>query len=117
MWLRSVGLLSSALIGFDYAIRFFPDIMGTPVTGDFLKGSVIATMAWMTIWPSEAIKNHVQASGENKMPFSRQVSVLYKAQGLKGFYRGILPGIMRSIFANGFSMIAFMQCQRLRINP
>jgi solute carrier family 25 (mitochondrial carnitine/acylcarnitine transporter), member 20/29 len=117
MWLRSVGLLSTALVGFDYAVRFFPDVMGTPVTGDFLKGSIIATIAWMTIWPSEAIKNHVQANKGSKMSVLRQASMLYQTQGLAGFYRGLLPGMMRSIFANGFSMVAFMQCQRWRIDP
>ena len=92
-------------------------IKQSEVTGDFLKGSIIATIAWMTIWPSEAIKNHVQANKGSKMSVLRQASMLYQTQGLAGFYRGLLPGTMRSIFANGFSMVAFMQCQRWRIDP
>ena len=35
MWLRSTGLISCAFIGFDYAVRFFPTLMGTPITAIF----------------------------------------------------------------------------------
>lgn len=113
MWIRSTGLLTTALIGFDYAIRLYPETMGKPVTGDFLKGSVIATLAWFVIWPSEALKNHVQA-GNDKMSIVARARLLLREQGFRGFYRGILPGLTRSVFANGLSMVAFMGCQRLR---
>ena len=119
MWLRSTGLISCAFIGFDYAVRFFPTLMGTPITGDFLKGSVIATLAWAMIWPSEVVKNHAQAcvsgSKDQSTGFVENARKVYQNQGMKAFYRGMLPGAMRSIFANGFSMVAYQGCQRLRL--
>ncbi len=122
MWLRSTGLISCAFIGFDYSVRYFPKIMGTPITGDFLKGSVIATLAWVLIWPSEVVKNHAQAGlnnlkdGSNNSAFVNTAKRIYQSQGFKAFYRGMMPGMMRSIFANGFSMVAYQGCQRLRLD-
>ena len=38
--------------------------------------------------------------------------VLRERGGIRGLYRGIGPGLTRSLFANGCSMIVYDQCQK-----
>ena len=54
--------------------------------------------------------------GSNNSAFVNTAKRIYQSQGFKAFYRGMMPGMMRSIFANGFSMVAYQGCQRLRLD-
>ena len=61
--------------------------------GKFTASGSAAMFAYWIIWPFEVIKNLAQA--ENKLAGSsntQRVKFVYNTYGIKGFYRGILPG-------------------------
>ena len=71
----------------------------------------------MGAWPLEVAKNKVQGAegalynGRSTLAIVRQVAA---TDGLRGLYRGILPGALRSFVANGAGMAVYQFTQSLR---
>jgi solute carrier family 25 carnitine/acylcarnitine transporter 20/29 len=111
--LRTMGLLGSFFIMIDYAVRYIPDVIETPLVGPFFKGGICATTAWVFAFPFESAKSVIQADTTGKYKNMRGstwkvMRQLYTQRGLsQGLYRGFFPGASRSFFANGTSMIVF----------
>ena len=120
LWLRSFGLLSAFFVMIDYATRFIPEVISAPLIGPFIKGGIGATIAWTLIWPFEVVKNQLQSSKhtiEGPRTTMKRMAWIIREQGIKGLYRGFTPGAMRSLIANGLSMIIFDKCQNFKKSP
>lgn len=116
-WLRCAGLMTTFFMMVDTGVRYAPDLMTAPLIGPFLKGGVCATVAWWLIWPWENLKNQVQA-GADGVPkdagwVQRARFVLRERGGVVGLYRGIGPGSLRSVVANGAGMVIMTACLTL----
>lgn len=115
-WSRTVGLMSTFFVLADSLERHAPALVAVPLLGPFLKGGVCATLGWVVIWPFEFIKNHLQARAAGVAAdagvFARARHIVAERGGLLGLYRGIGPGLLRSLLANGASMVVYDQCQR-----
>ena len=98
---RTVGLLTFYYIMVD-SLRRNTDFFKSKV-GSFLCGGISATLSFCIVWPFETIKNHIQ-SGREKGGFYENINTAKKL-GVKGLYRGMLPGAL-SIFSR--SGVAFM---------
>ena len=89
----------------------------TSVSGLQAISGVCATVAWAIAWPLEVAKNKVQGAegalykGRSTLAIVRQVAA---TDGLRGLYRGILPGALRSFVANGAGMAVYQFTQSLR---
>jgi solute carrier family 25 carnitine/acylcarnitine transporter 20/29 len=112
----------------DTVKRKRPETFKT-IYGQFLVSSCSATLGFWMVWPLEVLKNQVQADMSlqvgreyrGKSSFGRpietivQPTLLQRAQylisthGVRGLYRGILPGTIRSFLSNGFSMVVMLQ--------
>jgi hypothetical protein len=101
---RNVPLLSSFFVFVEISKRF--DI--EPSWRPFVTGSVCATMAWTLVWPFDVLKSQEQGSLEKKS-ISERASRLWREHGLKGFFRGYGPGAVRSLIANGLSMVVYVK--------
>lgn len=81
-----------------------------PSVQAFTCGAAAATTLWIVAYPTDVVKNRMMAQPDVKDRKYKTVrecwSKIYKTEGLKGFYRGFTPCIMRSIPANGFSWVA-----------
>lgn len=116
-WARGTVMLTSFFVFCDYSERAAPQLMARPLLGGFLKGGVCATLAWAIAWPLEVAKNKVQGAegalykGRSTLAIVRQVAA---TDGLRGLYRGILPGALRSFVANGAGMAVYQFTQSLR---
>ena len=76
--------------------------------GPFLTGAVCANLAWLTIWPLDVVKTQLQ-SGKYK---GKSPLVLVRDVFRSGLiYRGLLPGLTRSTFANGLSMVVYKKVE------
>ncbi len=67
---------------------------------------------WLTAYPADIIKSKLQTDSLN--PAQRRykgtldcVKQTFKADGVKGFFRGLLPTLVRSPFANAATFVAF----------
>jgi len=114
--LRSMGLLGSFFIMVDYSTRYIPHVINAPLFGPFFKGGICATAAWACCFPIETAKSVIQADTTGRyrhMRFATWVVIrqLYSDRGLRGVYRGFLPGASRSFFANGASMLVYSWSQ------
>lgn len=75
--------------------------------GQFLMGGLAATYAWILIWPFENLKNRIQADTDGKhAPWVEHFKMMYENGGLRGLYRGLLPGAMCVFFRNGCAFLA-----------
>jgi solute carrier family 25 carnitine/acylcarnitine transporter 20/29 len=115
-FLRTWGLMGSFFVMVDTLERRHPELFAIPVLGPFMKGGVCATAAWVLVWPFEVLKNQIQAGTPG---VAKDASVLDRARhavkekgGISGLYRGIGPGLARSLIANGSSMVVFNACQQ-----
>jgi solute carrier family 25 carnitine/acylcarnitine transporter 20/29 len=119
-WARTVGLMTFFFVQVDYLERHHAELVATPLLGPFIKGGICATTAWVLVWPLEVLKNRRQAgtvvldggAAEGAGTLGR-LRALLQAQGFRGLFRGIGPGLTRSLVANGASMIVYSECSRL----
>jgi len=114
-WARTMGLMTTFFVLVDALERNAPQLVAVPVAGPFLKGGVCATMGWVVVWPFEVLKSQIQAKSpgvpDGAGALERARHVLATRGGVLGLYRGIGPGCLRSMLANGCSMVVFSACQ------
>lgn len=113
---RTSGVMVWYFACVDYVRRRHPRTFDT-MLGQFCVSAGAATSGFWVVWPFEVLKNQVQAGtkvgdGQTATVLQR-VKHIWKTQGgIFGLYRGILPGTLRSVFANGISMIVMQWAQR-----
>ena len=105
--------LSVALGGFfvliDTADRHFPGAFTTPIFGPFAKGALCATLPWVLAWPLEVAKNQLQSGLHDGSGLARLAAVIKQ----RSVFRGIGPGLARSLVGNGAALLALDACQRI----
>lgn len=76
-------------------------------------GGAAATALWLVAFPTDVVKNRMMAQEDTKDRSARKYRTvrecwrkIYKAEGIKGFYRGFTPCLLRSIPANGSAFLA-----------
>lgn len=81
-----------------------------------LAGSVAGISYWVSSYPCDIIKTTIQSDD----PFHRSIQTtqqaaqhIYKTQGVKGFFRGITPCLLRAIPASGCTFLAYEQAVSL----
>ena len=114
-WARTVALMTTFFIQVDHLERHHRDLMAMPVVGPFVKGGLCATTAWVLVWPLEVLKNQVQAAtAAPGLPpaagWAARAAWVLRERGVVGLYRGIGPGLTRSVVANGSSMVVYAKC-------
>ena len=66
-----------------------------------ITGGVMAGLGfWLPIYPLDVIKNNIQVDDLNKPKYSNSFDCckqIYKTAGIKGFYKGLTPCIIRSV--------------------
>jgi len=72
-----------------------------------------AMIGFWVIWPLEVLKNMAQAetAGVGNTTMERAKFIL-RTQGVRGFYRGILPGSQSVFLRNGAAMITMQFAQK-----
>jgi solute carrier family 25 carnitine/acylcarnitine transporter 20/29 len=96
----------------DVARHDFPSFYNQPVIGPFICAGFTSSIGWAAAWPLERIKNAKQARYVFDGVDSRNVGsyrvfkLILKRDGIRGVFRGIGPGMMRSSLANGTAMVA-----------
>jgi len=76
-------------------------------------GGVAATSLWLVAFPTDVVKNRMMAQTDTGDRGSRKYRTvrecwrkIYAAEGIKGFYRGFTPCLLRAIPANASALFA-----------
>jgi len=76
---------------------------------NFLAGGCSATMMWCVAFPTDVVKNRLQAQNESAKRYRGTldcVRQIMAADGWRGFYRGFTPCLLRSFPANGAAFLS-----------
>jgi solute carrier family 25 carnitine/acylcarnitine transporter 20/29 len=96
---RNSFLFSSFMIYIDLSKQLVPGGLGS-----FWTGAICSNLAWLTIWPLDVVKTQLQSGKYKNQHFFELLRDNFK----KGvFFRGLLPGLLRSFVANGCSMVVY----------
>jgi solute carrier family 25 carnitine/acylcarnitine transporter 20/29 len=70
----------------------------------FAKGAICANLAWLTVWPADVIKTQRQSGNYTSKGAFQLLQENFQTGRL---FRGLVPGLVRSTFANGSSMVMY----------
>lgn len=74
------------------------------LTAITLAGAGAGVAMWIPVFPVDTIKSRLQAT-ESKPKVGKVISELYKAGGLKAFFPGFGPAILRAVPANAATFL------------
>ena len=74
-------------------------------------GGVAATVAWWIVWLLKYMKSQVRGTYGKDLPVWKRIVVERERDGLFALYRGVVPGTIRSFFANEIAMISLATSQ------
>jgi len=81
-----------------------------------LAGGLAGITLWLATFPIDMIKTKIQADSLQKPTFRGMVdcfSKTYQVGGLKGFYKGLSPCLLRAVPANGATFLAYETASKL----
>lgn len=87
-----------------YSYEKIKTYLGSEKYHILLAGGLTGTIVWGCIIPLDTIKSKVQATEGG---WRECINIIYKENGIKGFYRGIIPIMLRSFPANSMSLLGY----------
>ena len=102
---RNSFLFTSFVIYMDITKQIIPGGLSP-----FMTGAVCSNLAWLTIWPLDVVKSQLQSGKYIGKSYFYLLRDIVK-DGL--LFRGIVPGLLRSTIANGFSMVAYKKVESI----
>eukprot|EP00940_MAST-03C_sp_MAST-3C-sp2_P000543 g543.t1 len=76
----------------------------------FIEGAVCANLAWLTVWPLDVVKSQAQ-SGKFRREDGLKPLLRAAFSSREGAFRGLVPGLVRSTFANGCAMVVYKRTE------
>lgn len=78
----------------------------------FVEGALCANLAWLTVWPLDVVKSQAQ-SGKFRREDGLRPLLRAAFASREGAFRGLVPGLVRSTFANGCAMVVYRETERI----
>jgi len=75
----------------------------------FWTGALCSSAAWFAIWPLDVIKSRKQSGLYEGVPYYQHAIAIVREGTI---FRGVVPGLIRSMLANGCSMIVYEQVRK-----
>ena len=117
MWRgQTATLLREMLYGalyfplFAFLKRKLSDATGRqqlPFVGLMACGSTTGAVVWTAIFPLDVVKSKIQANRGTPISMPIVASNHFRAEGLKGFYKGLSAAIIRSLPAHGIVLATY----------
>lgn len=105
-WVTTTGMFTSFMIMVGMA-RDYTNLMESKA-GNFVVGAIAGTLCWYIVWPFEYVKNQIQAetTGVGNTIMERWKFAMQEAGGIRGLYRGFVPGTFCYVLRNGAAMLS-----------
>jgi solute carrier family 25 carnitine/acylcarnitine transporter 20/29 len=101
--LRNSLLFSSFVIYIDISKQLIPGGLSP-----LMQGVVCGNLCWLTIWPLDVVKSQIQSGNFSGKSYAK---LLIQSVRSGRFFNGLGPGLLRSTFANGCSMVVYRRVQ------
>jgi len=105
---------------FEVLMRGFSKLQGTPFeistgTANFLSGGLGSYSYWFMAIPADNIKNRMMAASLTgpRATFFGTARQIYAGAGLRGFYAGLIPCILRAFPANACAFYVYEGSMRV----
>jgi len=110
---REIPAYAGFYAGYEYSRRKFKTMYGTnlPVWTLLASGSCGGISYWLACYPLDVVKSRVQLA--EKPPsggpgyVGRELALIFREQGIRGWFRGLTPSLIRSIPAAASTFAAF----------
>lgn len=78
----------------------------------FLAGGFAANTFWVIAFPFDVVKNRIMSSNEPRLGIIETIDNMKMKGGLRAFYRGYLPALLRSFPTNGAALLSYELVKR-----
>lgn len=72
----------------------------------FFAGGIAGIAAWLPAYPQDVIKSNMQSLGGEANTIN-QIKKIYQTNGLRGFFRGFVPTLLRAFPANIATFVTY----------
>jgi len=117
--LRNVPCFASYFAGFEWSVRTMsPDnILTPPLYICFLAGGIAGFSFWGIWYPLEVIKTRMQTDNTDRSKRKYKntldcISKTYNEEGIKSFWKGYAPSLLRAFIVNSCIFAAFSYVKR-----
>ena len=97
---RNAFLFAFFVINIDLSKRYIKGGLSP-----FWTGALCSTAAWLAIWPLDVLKSQKQSGLYDGVSYPKLARELIRSRSM---FRGVLPGLSRSLLANGCSMYIYV---------
>jgi solute carrier family 25 carnitine/acylcarnitine transporter 20/29 len=95
---------------YEYLRRYFKRRNQTnQIFTDLISGGVAGSIAWFHIMPLDVIKSRLQANCNENIKLAQLIKEIYYESGLKGFYKGLFPTVIRGFLVNACILCVYSQ--------
>lgn len=81
-------------------------IIHDSIWNPIISGGCAGIAAWLPCYPQDVIKSVIQ-SNQSRLTISKAAQKIYSTHGLKGFFKGLTPTMMRAFPANAATFLGY----------
>ena len=78
----------------------------------FFAGAFAGATSWAIIFPADVVKTHMQSQSHSRSSLIRTAHELYRADGIRAFYRGWSAAVCRAMPSNAALFVTYEYCSR-----
>ncbi len=86
--------------------RLQPSSLRDSILTPIVSGGCAGIAAWLPCYPQDVLKSRMQSS-PTKISLLRAVICLFKESGIRGFFKGFTPTMIRAFPANAATFLGY----------
>ncbi|KNC79025.1 hypothetical protein SARC_08566 [Sphaeroforma arctica JP610] len=111
------SILGKVCYGAEGALNADGTSRKLPVAYSILSGGLAGFCYWLSCYPMDVVKNRIMAAPDTQTPqytnMRHAFRTIYQREGLKGFFVGFTPCVLRAFPANAAAFVGFEMTLRL----
>jgi solute carrier family 25 ornithine transporter 2/15 len=118
LWARDIPFNAFFLGGFELASGAIGKLSETnrdelnPLQ-IFFAGAFAGATSWAIIFPADVVKTHMQSQSGKRSSLIQTARELYRADGIRAFYRGWSAAVCRAMPSNAALFVTYEYCSRI----